>query len=154
MKLHAFDRYATKYPLTTASFHVRRTEGTMPTGRSFSAFQKLWTPAPKRVRAIFGAGFILRKPRHDHLFVNFSAMVAAVFGDFEQEWRHGFYVWSPQLPRVSYEALYQRFGFVFVHLEPCCTDPGAFGKRTGNRAGDDVFRLELRTRLGERVSLK
>ena len=28
----------------------------MPTGKSFSAFQKLCTPAPKRVRAIFGAG--------------------------------------------------------------------------------------------------
>jgi hypothetical protein len=34
----------------------------MPTGKSVSAFQKLWTLAPKRVRAIFGAGLILRKP--------------------------------------------------------------------------------------------
>jgi hypothetical protein len=34
----------------------------MPTGKSVSAFQKLWTLAPKRVRAIFGAGFIFRKP--------------------------------------------------------------------------------------------
>ena len=61
LKFLALDRY-TKYPPTTASFHVRSTDGAMPTGKSFSAFQKLWTPAPKRVRAIFGAGFILRKP--------------------------------------------------------------------------------------------
>jgi hypothetical protein len=81
--IHYSDRYPTKYPPTTASFQVRRTEGAMPTGKSFSAFQKLWTPAPKRVRAIFGAGFILRKPGMDHLFINFSAVVAAVFGDFE-----------------------------------------------------------------------
>jgi hypothetical protein len=46
----------------TASFHDLITDGTMPTGRSFSAFQKLCTPAPKRVMAIFGAGFILRNP--------------------------------------------------------------------------------------------
>jgi hypothetical protein len=32
------------------------TDGTMPTGKSFSAFQKLCTPAPNRVMAIFGAG--------------------------------------------------------------------------------------------------
>jgi hypothetical protein len=54
------DHY-TKYPATIASFQVRRTEGTMPT-KSFSAFQKLCAPAPKRVRAIFGAGFIFRNP--------------------------------------------------------------------------------------------
>src|SRR5688572_735999 len=46
----------------TASFHDLITDGTMPTGRSFSAFQKLCTPAPKRVMAIFGAGLIARKP--------------------------------------------------------------------------------------------
>jgi hypothetical protein len=46
----------------TAAFHVRRTEGTMPTGKSFSAFQKLWTPAPKRVSAIFGADSFFGDP--------------------------------------------------------------------------------------------
>jgi hypothetical protein len=55
VSLLVFDRYPTKYPPNTASFHVRSTDGAMPTGKSFSAFQKLCTPAPKRVRAIFGA---------------------------------------------------------------------------------------------------
>ena len=35
-----FDCY-TLYPPTTVSFQVRRTEGAIPTGKSFSAFQKL-----------------------------------------------------------------------------------------------------------------
>ena len=50
-KFIATDCY-TKYPLITASFHDLITDGTMPTGKSFSAFQKLCTPAPKRVMAI------------------------------------------------------------------------------------------------------
>jgi hypothetical protein len=51
-----------KYQLGTASFHDLIIDGTIPTGKSFSAFQKLCTPAPKRVMAIFGAGFMARKP--------------------------------------------------------------------------------------------
>src|SRR5262249_49622833 len=85
---------------------------------------------------------------HDHLFVDFPAVVAAVFGYFEEKRGHRFYVWSPQLSRVSYEALYQRFGFVFVHLKPRCGYPGAFGERTRNRMGDYVFGFELRTGFG------
>jgi hypothetical protein len=54
--------YESKYPPITASFHDFITDGTMPTGRSFSTFQKLCTPAPKRVMAILGAGFHARKP--------------------------------------------------------------------------------------------
>src|SRR5262245_9070515 len=96
----------------------------------------------------FWRGTHFSETRHDHLFINFSAVVAAVFGYFEQERRHWFHVWSPQLSRVSYKALYQRLGFVFVHLKPGCTDSGAFGERTGNRMGDDVFGFELRTGLG------
>jgi len=34
----------------------------MPAGKSFSGFQKLCTPAPKRVIATFGAGFMARNP--------------------------------------------------------------------------------------------
>jgi hypothetical protein len=51
-----------KDPPVTALFQLFNTDGTIPTGKSFSAFQKLWTPAPKRVNAIFGAGFILLNP--------------------------------------------------------------------------------------------
>jgi hypothetical protein len=50
--------------------------------------------------------------------------------------------------RVSYEALHQRFGFVFVHFEPGCGYFGAFGERAGNRVGDDVLGFELGTGLG------
>ena len=35
------------YPPTTASFLDLITDGTMPAGKSFSGFQKLYTPAPK-----------------------------------------------------------------------------------------------------------
>lgn len=51
-----------KYPPITASFHDLITDGTMPAGKSFSGFQKLCTPAPKRVIATFGAGFMARNP--------------------------------------------------------------------------------------------
>ena len=66
------------------------TEGTMPAGKSFSGFQKLCTPAPKRVMPIFGAGFMAAEARQDHLVINFRAVVAAVFGNLEQERRHRF----------------------------------------------------------------
>src|SRR5262249_16423964 len=117
-------------------------------GQSFFGFPEAMHAGTETGEGDFWRGTHFSETRHDHLFINFAAVIATVFRALKQQRSHGFLRWSLQLARVSDEALYQRLGFVFVHLEPRCTDPGAFGERTGDRMGDNVFRLELRTGLG------
>src|SRR5215475_13055340 len=74
---YAISPYEAKYPPATASFHVRRTEGTMPTGQILLRCPKAVHAGPKRVRAILGAGFIFRRPGLITIFINLPTVVAA-----------------------------------------------------------------------------
>ena len=76
--------YESKYPPTTASFHDLITDGTMPTGRSFSAFQTMHAGADSRDGDL-GRGFHGAKAGDNDVIVNLPAMIAAVFEYFRCE---------------------------------------------------------------------
>ena len=71
-------RLKNEIALITAWFHDLITEGTMPTGRSFSAFLKLRTAASSEWMATWGAGFHRSNAGNDHFVVNLRAVIAAV----------------------------------------------------------------------------
>ena len=98
-----------KYPLVMASCHDLITDGTVPTGRSFSLPESMAAGAEPG-DGDPGRGFHGAKPGDDHLVVNLGAVLAAVFGYFEEEGWDGLHVHAGKLAHIADEALYQRFG--------------------------------------------